>query len=96
MSRIEELDADVETVQPIAAFQARIGAPGDAREPHLHFEVTTSSRPLAGEGAPYVIGRYRYKRASDGPVELHIHELPLDNCVVIFGKTAVSDDERMR
>jgi len=29
---------------------ARIGASGDAREPHLHFEVTTSSKLLAGEG----------------------------------------------
>jgi hypothetical protein len=32
---------------------ARIGASGDAREPHLHFEVTTSSKPLVGEGVPY-------------------------------------------
>jgi murein DD-endopeptidase MepM/ murein hydrolase activator NlpD len=65
---------------------ARIGASGDAREPHLHFEVTTSSRPLAGEGVPYLIDRYRCKSASDRPMELRIHELPLDNSVVEFGE----------
>jgi len=63
---------------------ARIGASGDAREPHLHFEVTTSSKLLAGEGVPYLIDRYRCKSASDGPMELHIHELPLDNSVLVF------------
>ena len=65
---------------------ARIGASGDAREPHLHFEVTTSSKLLAGEGVPYLIDRYRCKSASDGPMELRIHELPLDNSVVVFGE----------
>ncbi len=65
---------------------ARIGGSGDAREPHLHFEVTTSSKLLAGEGVPYLIDRYRCKSASDGPMELRIHELPLDNSVVVFGE----------
>jgi murein DD-endopeptidase MepM/ murein hydrolase activator NlpD len=65
---------------------ARIGASGDAREPHLHFEVTTSSKLLAGEGVPYLIDRYSSKTTSDGPTELHIHELPLDKNVVIFGE----------
>jgi Peptidase family M23 len=65
---------------------ARIGASGDAREPHLHFEVTTSSKLLAGEGVPYLIDRYRCKSASDGPMELRIRELPLDNSVVVFGE----------
>jgi murein DD-endopeptidase MepM/ murein hydrolase activator NlpD len=63
---------------------ARVGDSGDAREPHLHFEVTTSSKPLAGEGVPYLIDRYRCKSASDGHMELRIHELPLDNSVVVF------------
>jgi Peptidase family M23 len=63
---------------------ARIGASGDAREPHLHFEVTTSSKLLAGEGVPYLIDRYRRKSA--GHMELHIHELPLNNEVVTFGE----------
>src|SRR5258707_4337400 len=65
---------------------ARIGASGDAREPHLHFEVTTSSKLLAGEGVPYLIDRYRCKSASDGPTELRIHELPLNKSVVVFGE----------
>jgi len=63
---------------------ARVGASGDAREPHLHFEVTTSSKLLAGEGVPYLIDRYSSKAPSDGPAELHTHELPLDKSVVIF------------
>ena len=65
---------------------ARIGASGDAREPHLHFEVTTSSKLLAGEGVPYLIDRYRCNSASDRPMELRIHELPLDKSVVVFGE----------
>ncbi len=65
---------------------ARIGASGDAREPRLHFEVTTSSKLLAGEGVPYLIDRYSSKATSDGPVELHTRELPLDKNVVIFGE----------
>jgi hypothetical protein len=63
---------------------ARVGASGDAREPHLHFEVTTSSKLLAGEGVPYLIDRYSSKAPSDGHAELHTHELPLDKSVVIF------------
>ena len=65
---------------------ARVGGSGDAREPHLHFEVTTSSKLLAGEGVPYLIDRYRCKSTSDGPTELHTHELPLDHSVVTFGE----------
>ncbi len=64
---------------------ARVGGSGDAREPHMHFEVTTSAKLLAGDGVPYIIDRYRCKSASDGPAELHVHELPLDNNVIIFG-----------
>jgi hypothetical protein len=64
---------------------ANIGASGDAREPHLHFEVTTSSKALAGEGVPYLIDRYRSKSANDGPIELRIRELPLNNSIVLFG-----------
>ena len=65
---------------------ARIGGSGDAREPHLHFEVTTSSKLLAGEGVPYLIDRYRCRSASDGSMELRTLELPLDNSVVVFGE----------
>jgi len=65
---------------------ARIGASGDAREPHLHFEVTTSSKLLAGEGVPYLIDRYQCKSASGGHLELRTLELPLDNSVIVFGE----------
>jgi hypothetical protein len=47
-----------------AQVLARIGASGDAREPHLHFEVTTSSKLLAGEGVPYLIDQYRCMNVS--------------------------------
>jgi len=63
---------------------ALVGDSGDAREPHLHFEVTTSSKLLAGEGVPYLIDQYSSKSTSDGPAELHTDELPLDKSVVIF------------
>jgi murein DD-endopeptidase MepM/ murein hydrolase activator NlpD len=65
---------------------ARIGASGDAREPHLHFEVTTSSKLLVGEGVPYLIDRYSSKSSSAGSAELHTHELPLDHSVITFAE----------
>lgn len=63
---------------------AAIGATGDAREPHLHFEVTTSATPLAGEGVPYLIDHYRTANASHDATELHTREMPLDKTVVAF------------
>jgi hypothetical protein len=65
---------------------AHVGASGDAREPHLHFEVTDSPKALAGDGVPYVIERYRLQTASGGPSNLHINELPLDHNIVTFGE----------
>jgi len=64
---------------------AHIGASGDAREPHLHFEVTTSSKLAAGHGVPYLIDRYRCKSTSDGPMEPRVNELPLGKSLVDFG-----------
>jgi len=63
---------------------ARIGSSGDAREPHLHFEVTTSPKFAAGEGVPYLIDQYGSQTAKSGSIELHSRELPLDRNVVIF------------
>jgi hypothetical protein len=65
---------------------ARIGSTGDAREPHLHFEVTTSPKLGSGEGVPYLIDRYRCTSASGGPTEIRVHELPLDHSVVDFAE----------
>jgi len=66
---------------------ARIGASGDARGPHLHFQLTTTvSRDLiAGEGLPYLIDRYRVKSA-DGVWTVHMSELPLGGTLVDFGQ----------
>jgi peptidase M23-like protein len=70
---------------------ARIGNSGDAREPHLHFEVTTSAQPLVGEGVPYLIDRYSCKSAGEGHFELRIKELPINNDVVTFGEDRLDE-----
>src|SRR5262249_44529726 len=64
---------------------ARVGCSGDAREPHLHFEVTGSPKVGAGEGLPYVIDRYRSTSASGGPLQLRTRELPMNKSIVAFG-----------
>lgn len=64
----------------------RVGCSGDAREPHLHFEVTTSSKLVAGDGVPYLIDQYSSKSTTDGPAEPHADELPLDKSIVTFGE----------
>jgi Peptidase family M23 len=63
---------------------ALIGNSGDAREPHLHFEVTTSSKLLTGEGLPYLIDRYRVK--SENGSQSRMRELPLKDMVIDFGQ----------
>jgi murein DD-endopeptidase MepM/ murein hydrolase activator NlpD len=64
---------------------ARIGASGDAREPHLHFEITTSPKLMAGEGVPYLIDKYRVMNAPKGIAAERTGELPLDNMAIDFG-----------
>ncbi len=66
---------------------ARIGNSGDAREPHLHFQVSTSSQPLLGEGVPYLIDHYR-ATLDDNSWEKHTRELPLRNMHLDFGQVA--------
>jgi hypothetical protein len=63
---------------------ALIGASGDAREPHLHFEITNSTKALAGEGLPYVIDQYRVR--SGNGWESRMRELPLKDMVIEFGR----------
>jgi hypothetical protein len=64
---------------------ARIGVSGDPNVPHLHFEVTTSARPLLGEGIPYVIDQFRVK-APDGSWTTVTGELPSRKMLVDFGQ----------
>lgn len=63
---------------------AMIGDSGDARQPHVHFQVQTSANPLAGEGVPYLIDHYRDKSA-DGVWQTAARELPLGNTLVDLG-----------
>ena len=60
-----------------------IGASGDAREPHLHFEIANSSRPFEGEGLPYLIDHYRVK--SGNGWDSRTRELPLREMVIDLG-----------
>jgi hypothetical protein len=65
---------------------AKIGNSGDAREPHLHFEVTDSPIVMVGEGVPYLIDRYRVKSAGDS-WETRTQELPMKDMLIDFGLT---------
>lgn len=56
-----------------------IGDSGDAREPHLHFEVSTSPKFAFGEGVPYTINSYRLPNAG-----MRKNEMPLNNMVANF------------
>jgi len=76
-----------------AQMLARIGASGDAREPHLHFEVTTSSNLLFGEGIPYLIDRYRISSQTNHSTDIRINELPIDGEVVDFEKKNVKNKQ---
>ena len=53
--------------------------------PHLHFEITTSAKPLQGDGVPYVLERFRVK-TPDGQWETRTRELPSRNMLVDFGE----------
>jgi murein DD-endopeptidase MepM/ murein hydrolase activator NlpD len=72
---------------------ANIGDSGDAREPHLHFQVSTSSDLLAGEGVPYLIDKYSVKSAS-AAWEMHTRELPLGGTLVDFGEVHAFSHEK--
>jgi len=63
---------------------ALIGSSGDAREPHLHFEIANSPKLLAGEGLPYLIDHFRVK--SENGWESRTRELPLKDMIVDFGR----------
>lgn len=61
----------------------RINASGDAREPHLHFQVASAPDILASEGLPYVIDKFRM-HTGEGKWETRIGEFPLHESVIEF------------
>jgi murein DD-endopeptidase MepM/ murein hydrolase activator NlpD len=62
---------------------ARVGNSGDAREPHLHFQLTDRPDVLASEGLPHLFERYRTR--SGGAWETRTQEYPMGDTVVDFG-----------
>jgi|KBSSwiStaDraftv2_1062776.scaffolds.fasta_scaffold00443_34 hypothetical protein len=67
---------------------ARIGDTGSSFEPHLHFEVTTGSSALDGEGVPYIIDEYTVTASNGDAPARRTHELPLTRTLVEFGGNA--------
>ncbi|MGK5014734.1 M23 family metallopeptidase [Janthinobacterium sp. HLS12-2] len=63
---------------------ARVGNSGDARWPHLHFQISDNSDILASEGLPYLIDQFKLK-LPDGIWELRNNEFPLNDGVIDFG-----------
>ncbi|HDS1148062.1 MULTISPECIES: M23 family metallopeptidase [Stenotrophomonas] len=55
---------------------ARIGNSGDARWPHLHFQVTTGPDLMGSQGVPFEIEEFR-ARNTDGTWTLRRQEFPL-------------------
>ncbi|HEY0799210.1 MAG TPA: M23 family metallopeptidase [Steroidobacteraceae bacterium] len=62
---------------------ALIGASGDAREPHLHFEIANSPKPFAGEGLFYLIDHFSVR--SENGWGSRARELPLKDKLIDFG-----------
>lgn len=55
---------------------ARIGNSGDARWPHLHFQVTTGPGIMSSEGLPFVLDQFR-ARGPSGAWSVRHNEFPL-------------------
>lgn len=68
---------------------AQIGVSGDSNVPHLHFEVSTSTSVVAGEGVPYLIDSFRIW-TTEKLWEARSRELPLDGARVDFGNRSGS------
>lgn len=62
----------------------QIGNLGDARWPHLHFQVTAGADILASEGLPFLIDRYRTP-GEDRTWQLRSREYPIGDIAVEFG-----------
>jgi hypothetical protein len=63
---------------------AHIGGSGDAREPHLHFEVTNSSILLLGEGLPYLLDHFAVMNQDASPATAHRSALPTGGSTIAF------------
>ncbi len=67
----------------------RIGNSGDARDPHLHFQLSTAPHILASEGLPYLLEHYRVG-LPDGGWQVRKREFPLTPMSIDFGDGAVA------
>ncbi|WP_084227523.1 M23 family metallopeptidase [Lysobacter sp. A03] len=65
----------------------QIGNSGDARWPHLHFQVATTPDILASEGVPFLIDSYR-ARDEDGAWQIRNREYPLGDITLELGTEA--------
>jgi len=63
-----------------------IGSSGDAREPHIHLEVTDSIGTMKGEGLPYVIDHYSIIDPKTGARSPRTNQMPLNDMMIDFGK----------
>jgi hypothetical protein len=71
---------------------AQIGNSGDARWPHLHFQVATGPDILASEGVPFLIDSYR-ARDEEGAWQIRTREYPMGDIAVEFGVDAATPPE---
>jgi len=62
----------------------QIGSSGDARWPHLHFQVTTGPDILASEGLPFLIDSYQIKDETDA-WHGRTQEYPIGDVAIQFG-----------
>ena len=62
----------------------RVGNSGDARVPHLHFQVASKPDILASEGLPFLFDQYRLKVAENA-WEARAREYPIGDGVIDFG-----------
>lgn len=62
----------------------RVGNSGDARVPHLHFQVASNPDILASEGLPFLFDQYRLKVAENA-WEARAREYPIGDGVIDFG-----------
>lgn len=67
----------------------QIGSSGDARWPHLHFQVTTGPDILASEGLPFLIDRYR-TAGEDGAWQFRSREYPIGDIAIQFSADAAT------